>query len=67
MIMANRVQKVPWSVNFGQGKPVESVAHRSTCDHTHKDHWPCLLCGHVFYGLQLVRIIEVPDIRGPDN
>ena len=34
-----------------------------------KDHWPRLLCmhGNVFSGLLLVRIIKVPDKRGPDN
>ena len=29
-------RKVLWSVSFGQGKSVESVAHRSICDHTYK-------------------------------
>ena len=54
---------------YGQGKPVESVAHRRqpvNCYHTHKNHWPRLLCMHGD-GLQLVRIIEGPDKQNPDN
>ena len=54
---------------FCQGKPAESVAHCSTCDHTHKDHWPRLLCmrANVFSGHQLVQIMEGPDKQSPDN
>ena len=53
-------------ISFGQGKAC--IAH-STCNHTHKEHWSCLLRmhGNVFSGVQLVRIIEVPDKQGPDN
>ena len=34
--MAAVFRKVLWSLSFGQGKSVESIAHRSTCNHTHK-------------------------------
>ena len=66
MIMASSVQKR--SV-LAKAKPVEPVAHHSTCNHTHKEHWSRLLCmrGNVFCGVQLVQIIKVPDKRGLDN
>ena len=37
--------------------------------HTPIDHWPCPLRmrTNVFADLKEVRIIEVPDKRGPDN
>ena len=47
----------------------EPVAHLSICNHTHKRSLvtPSHMCSNVFSGVHLVRIIEVPDKRGPDN
>ena len=58
------------AVSFGQDKSVELSRSSFNCCHTPlKERWPRPLHMHtnVFADLKQVRIIEVPDKRGPDN